>query len=612
MLLLLLAMGCAEPITPIDWCEGSIAYDYAPDPESSFTTFPDDHWTVADPSTPTGLRISLHLDENPVLQADFAENYLDWYEQLSTLDGWGVSAELYFQFKSALSLDDIGPDDVLLMALPEGAAPRRIPASWRLVDRDRTLMIQPLVPLPPATQVAVILRTDPGREGCVSPSKHLRALLSPETELGPDEAAHPLSARFIAGVEAAGLELEEVGAMTVFTTQSSTLTSVNVARDIEARGAAFTEPFDCEDHGIYLDCLGALEVRDYRGADGVVPDLEGAPQGSYTLPVRIWMPPEGGPFPAVMCGHGLGGSTNDCTSFAERFPSEGAAMFAIDAVEHGDHPSQTDPPLEVLDPLMIFALSFDPVPTVHGLRLRDNFRQSAWDKLQVLAALEAGVDVDGDGDVDIDAEHLAYAGVSLGAIMAAEPMALSDSLDGAWIANGGARVTQIIQDSDSFGVIIDIMAADIDEGDIERGFALLQTLVDAGDPVAFSPYVTQDRLLDDGHEPSVVGAFSLGDEVVPNTTHDNYMRALGLPGVGREIWAVEGIGFTEGSLSGNLPQGGAGGVVEFDLVTRNGREEDAEHANLHRSDEGLESMMGLLRPVLLQEGEPTVVDPYAD
>ncbi|MCB9743746.1 MAG: hypothetical protein H6740_14195 [Alphaproteobacteria bacterium] len=608
MLILLAALGCVTEPEPVAWCEGPAQYDYRPDPDSSFTTFPDDHWTEPDASTPTGLRVSMRVEETPAL-LEFPDNYNHWFDELSTLDGFGVSAEIYFQFDGAIAAP--AEDDVLLLALPAGAAPQRVDAELRLVDRDRTLMIRPRFPLPPATQVVAILLTDPEASDCVSPSAHLRALLSPETELGPDEAAPPLSERFRAGLEAAGLAPEQVAAMTVFTTQSATAASVAVALDIQDRGAALSRPFVCEDLGTMRSCTGAARINDYRGADGVVTTLEPSPQGEYELPIQLWLPLTEGPHPVVMCGHGLGGSTRDCEGVLPRLIEEDVAVVAVDAVEHGQHPSQTDPPLEILDPLMIFALELTPVATVDGLRLRDNFRQSAWDKLQVLEVLRGGMDVDGDGLSEIDPERIAYAGVSLGAIMGAEPLALSDQLVGGWIANGGARVTQIIQDSESFSVMIDLMAAGIDEGDIERGMAILQTLVDAGDPVAFAGHVTRDRLLDDGWEPSLVGAFSLNDEVVPNSTHENYMRALGVPGVGREVWEVEGVDFTEGSATANLPQGGAAGVVLFDVIVRNGQAQAASHGNLHESEEGMATMEALLRP-LFYGGPPVVLDPYEE
>lgn len=608
-MLLLLALACKP--APVGFCEGPVRYDYAPDPATSFTTFPDDFWTVPDSTTTTGLRVSMAVADTPVL-SEFPDNYVEWFDHLSTLDGWGLTAGVFFQFTGSLDVATIDADDVRMVVLDPGG-PRSVSVDLRFTDSDRTLVIYPRRALPPSTRVAVALLTDPADAACVSPSPTLRALLSPETELDRGEDPPPLAERYAEALDAMGLEPAQIGAMTVFTTQSATETSLAVAEDIAARDYALSEPMVCFDAGLYRECRGPLTVNDYRGPDRLVPDNSGAPRSTYDLPVQVWMPHAElpGPYPVLLCGHGLTGSVDDCRDIVDRVTGQGVALVAVDAVEHGAHPGRTDADFDLIEDLLIFAIRIDP-PGINGLQLRDNFRQSAWDKLQVVRAIEQGMDVDGDGEIDLDPERMSYAGVSLGAIMGPELLALSDRFHGAWLAVGGGRITSIIEDSPTFSVLIDLMKPrGSDEGTIVRGFPILQTMVDPGDPMVYAPHVTGDRLRADGWETSALVALALDDQIVPNSTNALFARAFGIPGVGREVFEITEVDFADGPLSANLAQGGSAGVVLFDTLTfaDNPEPTPAEHDDVHESVEGIATQDAFLWP-LISGGTPVVVDPY--
>ena len=103
--MLLLALACSGDPTdepaPLAWCESDVDYDYAP--AEVFTTFPDDHWTVPDASTATGLRVSMPPDATAL--ASFPDEYDNLLDQLGTLDGFGLSTPVMFQFSRAPALD---------------------------------------------------------------------------------------------------------------------------------------------------------------------------------------------------------------------------------------------------------------------------------------------------------------------------------------------------------------------------------------------------------------------------------------------------------------------------------------------------------------------------
>jgi hypothetical protein len=174
---------------------------------------------------------------------------------------------------------------------------------------------------------------------------------------------------------------------------------------------------------------------------------------------------------------------------------------------------------------------------------------------------------------------------------------------------GGARVTQIIEDSDTFGVLIDLMKPPgTDGGEVDRAFPLLQTMMDAGDPMTWAPHVQQNRF-DDAQAPDVMLMDAFHDEIVPNSTNDLLAMAFAAPGVGTEVWPVYGTTFLPGDVSANGPNGATLGLVQFATVHEDGVEVAAEHDNLHSSDEGLAAVEAFFTPIFDGTGRGVVSDP---
>lgn len=594
---MLLLLACAPEPEPLVFCKGSVAYDYAPDPDGEFTTFPDDFWTVPG-NTSTGLQVAMDPSTMGAF-ADFPENYLEWFDFLSTLDGFGLNAGIVLQFTAALPVSTITEDDVFLVSLGADGPTWHRP-QLTFTDYDRTLILKPRAPLPPGTPVVAGLLSRDGM--CVEPSPYLAELLDPAR--GAD---HPLSTRYRDALALLDINPASVGAMTTFTTQSATEQGIAVAADVATRSYAIV-PGACVDYGAWRQCEGTVNLGDYRDSDGLVPPGSVAVRSTYDLPLTAWLPPGTGPFPVVVCGHGLGGDRFQCDDVVEASAAHGLAIVGVDAVEHGEHPGRTEADLDVMEPLMIFALRLVP-PGINGIKMRDNFRQSAWDKLQLIEAIRAGVDWDGDGTADLDPDRIGYAGVSLGGIMGAEPLALSSHLDAGLLVVGGGRVTQIIEDSPTFSILIDLMKpSSTDDGEVDRAFPMLQTMMDPGDPMTWAPRVQAQRI-DDREAPDVMLMAAYNDEIVPNSTNDLLAQAFGAPGVGAEVWPVAGVTFSPGSVSGNGPGGGSLGYVQFATVHEAGVEYAAEHDNLHDSDEGLYAIEAFFSPVFEAGEHGLVTDP---
>lgn len=594
----ILLLACTPDVpTPVPFCDSPLAMLYDPAPDGELNAFPDDFW-MEPASTPTGKRIALRVDETPMLQA-FPENFVGIFDDLSTLDGWGLTAGIFLRANNVLP--ELRPEQLRLRS-----AGRDWPLEIRTTDGGQTLLVRPYFPLPEASTAALVYLTDPGSESCVAPSAYTRRLLDPAAA---DPA--PDAARYQAVLAEMEIAPEKVAGIAVFTTQSATHLGRAVAADLATRDYALSAPMTCSPGEHYQTCDGLLTVQDYRAEDRIVPmDSTGAPLGSYELPVRVWLPSVGmAPHPTLLCGHGLGGGRRQCDVLAEQVWEMGVAVVAVDAVEHGDHPGRTIPDISLIEDFMIFAITMDP-PGLNALRLRDNFRQSAWDKLQVIRAIEGGMDVQGDGTVDLDAAHVGYVGVSLGAIMGPEPLALSPRLNGAALVVGGGRISSIIQESASFGVLVDLMRPPgLGDGEVDRFFPVLQTVIDSADPMIWGHHVLEERL-DERSPPSTLVMLAYDDQIVPNSSNDALVRGLGLSGVGTQIWESAEIPFVDAPLSWNLPGGGTAGLLQMGTVQMSpgGAWEAADHSDLHESVQGKGAIQDFLQAVLHDE-VPVIIDP---
>jgi hypothetical protein len=596
--------ACAEEKLPTDsaqpvaYCDSALVYDYTP--EDALTTFPDDHWTVADADTSTGLRLSFSPD-HPAMSA-YPENYHNLLDQLGTLDGFGLTPQLAMQFTGPLP-DAETLDVVVLTEGPEGWSSHDLTV-WT-IDSGHTLFARPVRPLPPGARGVFAVHSDiPG--DCIAPSDDLKTLLG--------DTAAPLHTRYTEGLDALGWSAGEVGAMVVFTTQSAEEVDAAVAADVAGRDLSLDAPMTCTEGELWRSCTGTVTVGDYRADDRKVPVGPVEVRSSYALPLRVWLPPEdvAGPYPAVLCGHGLGGSANQCRFLANLAAPDGIAVLAVSAQEHGDHPANSIEDGSSFDHFMAtFGFTLVP-PALDALVMRDNFRASAWDKLQVLAAVRAGMDVDGDGVVDIDSDKLQYLGASLGGIMGPELLAWAPELDAATLIVPGGGMMHLINDSASFGLIVTAMKPlDWDEHDLARALPLVQTLVDAGDSLVHAAALSRRRATEAG--PDVVLLMVVDDQIVPNTATAHLAQALEVEGVGAELLAIDGVPFAADAAVGNLADGATGGLLQFaETQPDDGAEwEVADHSTLHESVQTRDILVPFMRSVF--DGEaPQLVEPERD
>lgn len=591
------------------------------DPTTGYLhSYPDDFFTV-EADTPTGRRV--HIPEDAPVRSLAPLTFRRVFDDLSTLDGFGVSAGAYFQFSQALDrgsvVDGEGSDGaqspLLFGYLDEQGDFVRIPVELLWTDEDSTVILRPMRPLPPrARALAGATRGLKGAGGAdAQPGAPLRSLLD-GTAKGALEPLLPRYAEATDALRRAGIieGHEDLAALTVFTTQSTWQESALIAQDIQSRPHQVERVLGCQDEANYRTCEITFQVGNYRDEDGIVAWDGQGPVSTYEMTAVVYLPLEpvpelGRPYPICIFGHGLSGERHQARHLARFAAPRGLATVAIDAVEHGEHPARHGN--DRISSLLAF-FGFDAFSQLVGRQLRDNWRQATYDKLALIEVLKQGVDLDEDGQPDLDAGRLMYLGASLGGIMGSELSALSPDLDAVLLVIAGARVTDILQFSDFLGPVVDLLSpAGTSEGEIIRFFPLLQTVVDRGDPVSYAPHVLRDRLID-GPTPDVLMGNVLDDEIVPEPTNFTLARALDIPHIQPVRRPVPLLALGDAApVRQNLPEGVTAGLVQLDVIFENNQWKMATHNNVSDSDVGAELWLRFMEGVLL-DGSAEIVDPY--
>ncbi|MEM6296042.1 MAG: hypothetical protein AAGA54_32515 [Myxococcota bacterium] len=615
------ADGSSSSGAPLAFCEGSTALIYDP-AAKGLDAFPDDVFTI-EADTATGRALSLQVGDNVELSGTIGL-FARVFEQANTLDGFGTTAGFYFRFDGPLdaatlpTTDVADPMDGVVMVDLDAQPPAFVAIEADLVaenpgESTTTLVLEPLVPLQPGHRYGVGLtqRVRDADGGCITPSPAMLAALQGDAEPPVDTVQSGVDALIAALVDAGTVRgAEDLSAAVVFTTQTTVDEAAAIATEIRSTAAPTFTPDEpgCEEpeEGAMMQvCRGVLDVLDYTGEDeALAPDLV-AP-GSYELPMVAFVPTQGeGPFPTIVYGHGLGGSRDQAALLADLFGPEGYAIVAVDAPKHGAHPDGGDD--SVLD---FFGLSLDFSDPLDALKLRDNFRQGSFDRLQLVEALKAGIDVDGDGQTDVDAANLHYLGVSLGGIMGPGVVAFAPEFKTATFVVPGARSTAIVRDGESFSSLLDLFASAATDGELARFFPVVQSVIDRGDAGVYGVHVLPGTRLPgfDDAAPSVLGQMVIGDDTVPNSTNRFFTRAMGLPHVGEVLQPI-GVVPQQAELptAANLDDEHTAGMFQFDIVEGGG---PATHSGIAVSDVGQLQMRTFV--VSSERGVPEILDPYVE
>lgn len=570
--------------------------------------WPDPTLLREDSSRATGY--SLFFDETrfaPLLTR-FAGYAPIFTEDLTELDGFGSTSGIFFRFGRAFDAESLPSGLGTAEAVAGiglailGDDPLLVPVETETTDAGATLMLRPLRPLPQRTWVVAFVTrslTD-AAGGCLEPSDGTTALLA-DPDARTSEALEALSTL--------GVDTSQLVALSVYPVGTLVDESLAVAADVATLAPTPTAEPTCTDEALFRRCELAFEAVDYRDEDRIHRGVSRA--RTHVLPVTVWLPLEGeGPFRTIVWGSGLGSGRDQGNRLAGFAAPRGFATIAIDAVSHGQHPDAAGESDDTLaTTLRFFTIGDLEERALFPLRLRDNFRQSAWEKLQLVRLVQTGIDLDGDEVSDLDPESLAYLGVSLGGIMGPEPLALSGAFDAAVLVVPGGRVSSIIGESELFGSLTRLLRPrGTTDGDVDRFFPVLQTFLDPGDATVWGRHVQVERLVGDA-SPDVLAGVALDDEVVPNVASWTLMRAMELPLVGAELRPVVGIETAPAPATANGTNGRTAGFLQFDVVRDGETVEVATHDNVGDSEQGLHAWLTFLE-THFEDGRAVIEDPY--
>lgn len=456
--------------------------------------FPSDRYTVLDLGQNTFRRVKLPKPDCSVRPSDCAD-----IDVLNKLDGFNLQPRLSIPFDEPIDVGTVSSESVFLVSLgstlPGGPWPGHVvginqvvwdSASLTLHAESDELLDQHTRYLFVVTDGVRDLQGRPARPSDRSsgPIAEARQALS---QVLPSFGHHLLAATIFT-TQSATATLEKIrrqvkagtpapadfaittsGDPAVFAV--SDLTGIVFRRQVAA--ATFsptpvpTSALAVVPGAVGRVAFGRYDSPIYETAQGVIPQVPtrtGTPavQRVESVYFTLFLPSGPAPaqgFPVALFGHGLGDNKNASPwAVAALLAEQGLATAAINVVGHGFGPAGT---LEVgltggatatvpaggravdqngdtqFGPFE-GVLALPPFDIVSG---RDGLQQTVIDLMQLVRAIEVGVDVDGDDTPDLDASRIYSVGQSFGGIYGTMLMAVEPNL-GAGVANafGGSIV----------------------------------------------------------------------------------------------------------------------------------------------------------------------------
>lgn len=636
---LLTVLGCgsgedAPPAPPVEVIFGPLG-------TSRLSPFPSDRYTRPDPTTATGLRVTISAETTT---DRLVTGYPKTVADLSMMDGFSTVGGVYVNFTgdvdpatftrpfdgytgagapaALVDVDDKSPDrgkTVGLLPLYASTAD----GLFDYTSEDHTLLFQPARPLRPRTRYLFVLtnavRTPKGAP--VVASAETRALLS---NAGDPHAVAVRAA--LPTLEAAtGIKRETIVLASHFTTATvhDELLAAATARRSAPPPVVTAPPAVEEESKTDNRVRFALkfEAPEYRtpkpGGRFVIEGGKPVVQSTVQLEALLAFSDKtkSGKRPVVIFGHGLGGDKGGVWGTAERLASLNVAVISIDAPEHG--PRGTAKADDRLSPVFSF-FGIDAQTRDESFviaRARDNFRQMALDQLEIVRLIKSFAALDllplgaPDGVPDLDPDQILYLGHSFGSVMGPTVAALAPEIRAACWNVGGAGLTTLLRDSPTFKFIIDAMKpAGTPPGDVIRFFAATQAIVDPGDAANWVRGVTLEAFpgVPDWKPRDVLLQEVFNDAIVPNSTSELLARAAGLTHQLPVRSTIPGLATAGGALTANLPSGATGVIAQFE---RGADGKLIDHGSLIFAPEGRAQYVAFFESALL--GRAVVPAPFS-
>lgn len=546
-----------------------------------YSPFPSDVWTVSDASQKTGIRVNLPSPDCKAQVTACKETAL-----VNQLDGFSVRARVAVQFSAPVDAGTVA-GGIFLLGLDTHV---RVPLDQVEFDpTTNTVYGKPASVLQEGARYAVIVTsavTDRGGAPVAADPAFLACLKATDAYCS-------------ALASAVAVFSQPVVDASVFTTMSATNWLAS-ARSVVANtpaGTALLQPQSAfpiatlatfvlheqtganptrfSDFSLPIDptllagldriVIGSFRSPNYLQSDQTIAPgpAPAANPPANTIYFNALVPfaakPAAG-YPVVVFGHGFGDSRwGGPTAVAPTLARNGFAVVAINAVGHGygalSTVSFTDKSgktvtipaggrgLDLNGDGTIDSEEGCPLVTPVALGLRDCFRQTVVDLMQLAHAIRTGIDLDGDGTPDLDVSRIYYAGESLGAMYGTVFTATEPTVRAAMLNVGGGSTIDIARWSPAYrDLAIEAMATRVPPLLNRRGtynedyvlpgqpphvvrlagamaiqnvFESLEWLSMTGDPLAFAPHL----------KAPVLWQFARADRTMPNPATTNLIQA---------------------------------------------------------------------------------------
>jgi pimeloyl-ACP methyl ester carboxylesterase len=493
------------------------------------------------------------------------------------IDGFSNNGAIYFRFDSALdparlpspeeTLDSSA--DLFLVNVSEESDfyGEYIPVEIKYWDQEAPyegyylepylLMIRPLggFPMRPGdTYACVVTRriTDP-QDRHLSQSETVGRALSDETGAPFYSMFGPVR-RWLE--QTTGISPADVAIATVFKVQNPVQEMISAAEyirnevEIELVGPVEDAPNGNSAFKLYYGAYLAPNFQTgeppYETEGEIVFDSDGTPKVQWmekitfalTLPEGKSMPAQG--WPLVMYSHGTGGSYKGFVkNTAARFAEQGIAVIGIDQPLHGER--YHGPGIDI----EFYSFNF-----TNPWVARSLFRQAGLDFVSLSKLMQKMTFSVAGKAVKFNPQKLGYFGHSQGGLTGALYLAVAKNLAASVLsgAGGGLSYTILLRKELDSGTYFDIASAlqgvlmlvYEDELDLFHPvLTLAQTLVEATDPINYSPLYGSHRVVD---EPvTVLITEGVLDPYTPAVTTENLAIAGGIPPLSPVVHSHEGF-----------------------------------------------------------------------
>ncbi len=539
--------------------------------------FPSNLWTIADPSTPTGLRVKFGAETLPVhrevgavdpaIVAD-SDGFSPGQAPMTHLPGATVTG-LPTQHDIDASLD-AGSPTILLDVERGQLVPHFAELDMTAADDgDRAFLIRPVVRLRDGARYIVAIRGVVDGEGePLAPTDGFRALRDDiATADGRIEGRRALYDDLFAQLDDVGVGREDLQIAWDYTTAS---TADHVSRLLHMRDVALDlvgeqgptyvvdEVVDDPNPMIRRRIEGRFTVPLFLDSPdpggGLVYGDDGLPavqgEAEYPFIVQIPISAVGGSAGLLQNGHGLLGSRYEGRDgcFAAMGEQGTYVTVAVDMIGMASADEPTAVAALIEDPLV-----FRPFV--------DRQLQGMVNQLLVMRMMSGRFTAEPlltELDVTIDPTRRFYRGDSQGGIMGTTYMAVSTDVERGLLGEPGAPYNLLLSRSVDFEPFFNFFrVAYGSQREIQIMLGLLQMLWDRIEPTGFLPFVTTDPLPNTPPHRVLLHA-AVGDHQVTPLGAHLIARAIGarlLEPAARDVWGIE---HAEGQVDGSA-------LVEFDF-----------------------------------------------